>query len=106
MVWGAFSYRGTLELKVVQGHQTAAGYVGMLQRSSLTTEGPRLCGGEWFFQQDNAAVHTARHTMTFFQENGVLLSRHPACLPDLNTIVTTNGILYLIQHTSARGSSH
>ena len=36
--------RGTMELQDVQGHQTTAGYVGMLQRSSLTTEGPRLCG--------------------------------------------------------------
>lgn len=86
MVWGAFSYRGTMKLQVVQGRQTAAGYVDMLQRSSLTTEGPRLCGDEWFFQQDNAAVHAARHTMTFFQENGVLLLRHPACSPDLNPI--------------------
>ena len=82
MVWGAFSYRGTMELQVVQGRQTAAGYVGMLQKSSLTTEGPRLCGDEWFFQQDNAAIHAARHTMTFFQENGVPLLRHPACSPE------------------------
>ena len=82
MVWGSFSYRGTMELQVVQGRQTAAGYVGMLQRSSLTTEGPRLCGDEWFFQQDNAAVDSACHTMTFFQENGVLVLRHP----DLNPI--------------------
>ena len=66
MVWSAFSYRGTMELQVVQGRQTAAGYVGMLQRSSLATKGPRLCVDESIFQQDNAAVHTARHTMTFF----------------------------------------
>ena len=86
MVWGAFSYRGTMELQVVQGRQTADGYVGMSQRSSLTTEGPRLCGDEWFFPQDNAAVHTARHTTTFFQENGVILLRHSAYSPDLDTI--------------------
>ena len=38
-----------MELQVVQGRQTAAGYVGMFQRSSLMTEGPRLCGDECFF---------------------------------------------------------
>jgi hypothetical protein len=75
-----------MELQVVQGRQTAAGYVDMLQRSSFTTEGPRLCGDGWLFQQDNAAIHTTRLTKTFFQENGIPLLPHPACSPDLNPI--------------------
>uniref|UniRef100_A0A3B3XGH3 SRCR domain-containing protein n=1 Tax=Poecilia mexicana TaxID=48701 RepID=A0A3B3XGH3_9TELE len=57
MIWVAFSFSGTMELQVVQGRHTAAGYVEMLQRASLMTEGPRLCGNDWVFQQDNAAVH-------------------------------------------------
>uniref|UniRef100_A0A3P9MYL3 Tc1-like transposase DDE domain-containing protein n=1 Tax=Poecilia reticulata TaxID=8081 RepID=A0A3P9MYL3_POERE len=58
----------------------------MLQRASLMTEGPRLCGNDWVFQQDNAAVHNARLTKEFFQENNIALLDHPACSPDLNPI--------------------
>ena len=42
MVWGAFSYRGTIELQIVQRLQNAAGYFGMLERSSLFTKGARF----------------------------------------------------------------
>uniref|UniRef100_A0A3B3XR65 Tc1-like transposase DDE domain-containing protein n=1 Tax=Poecilia mexicana TaxID=48701 RepID=A0A3B3XR65_9TELE len=78
MIWGAFSFNGTMELQIVQGRQTAAGYVEMLQWGSLMTEGPCLCGNDWVFQQDNAAVHNARLTNEFFQENNITLLDHPA----------------------------
>uniref|UniRef100_A0A671VL47 Tc1-like transposase DDE domain-containing protein n=1 Tax=Sparus aurata TaxID=8175 RepID=A0A671VL47_SPAAU len=78
MIWGAFSFNGTMELQVVQGHQTAAGYVEMLQRASFMTEGPRLCGNDWVFQQDNAAVHNAHLTKDFIQRNNVTLLDHSA----------------------------
>ena len=81
MIWGAFSFNGKMELQVVQGRQTATGYVDMLQRASLLTEGPRLCGNDWIFQQDNAAIHTARLTKDFFQENSVALLDQCVCVP-------------------------
>uniref|UniRef100_A0A3B4H8A6 Tc1-like transposase DDE domain-containing protein n=1 Tax=Pundamilia nyererei TaxID=303518 RepID=A0A3B4H8A6_9CICH len=80
MVWGAFSFSGTTELQKVQGRQTAADYVQMLQRALLMTEGPRLCGNDWVFQQDNATVHNARRAREFFQENNITLLDHPAFL--------------------------
>ena len=86
MIWGAFSFNGTMELQVVQGRQTAAGYVEMLQQASLLTEGPRLSGNDWVFQQDNAAVHNLCLTKDFFQENNVALLNYPACSAGLNLI--------------------
>ncbi len=72
-----------MELQVVQGRQMVAGYVDMLQRASLLTEGPRLCSNDWVFQWDNAAVHNAHLTKDFFQENNIALLDHPTCNPDL-----------------------
>ncbi|KAL0176570.1 hypothetical protein M9458_028900, partial [Cirrhinus mrigala] len=82
MMWGAFSFNGKMELQVVQGHQMTAGYVDMLQYASLLTEGPRLCGNDWVFQQDSAAVHNAYLT----KEHNVALLDLPVCSPDLNWI--------------------
>ena len=51
MVWGAFLYVGTSELQVVQGRQNAAGYIGMLERSSLFTEETRCVMKTGFFNR-------------------------------------------------------
>uniref|UniRef100_A0A3B4H346 Tc1-like transposase DDE domain-containing protein n=1 Tax=Pundamilia nyererei TaxID=303518 RepID=A0A3B4H346_9CICH len=82
MVSGAFSFCGTMELQEVQGHQTADGYVQMLPRASLMTEGPRLCGSDWVFQQDNATLHSACRIRIFFQKNNITILAGPACCPD------------------------
>lgn len=74
-----------MALQVAQGCLTAAGYVEMLQRASLLTEGPRLCGDDWVFQQGNAAVHNTHLMKDFFQENNIALLDHPACSPDLKS---------------------
>ncbi|MEQ2252436.1 hypothetical protein ILYODFUR_021723, partial [Ilyodon furcidens] len=83
---GCFFLQWDMELQIVQGHQTAAGYVEMLQQASITTEGPRLCSIDWVFQQNNAAVCNA---CKGFQENSVTLLDHPGCSPDVNPIRNT-----------------
>lgn len=48
MIWGVFSFNGTVDLQVVQGH-SVVGYVEMLQRASLMTEGPHQSGDCYVF---------------------------------------------------------
>lgn len=69
-IWGASSLNGMVALQAVQGRQkaVAAGIPSRLR-------GPRLCGDDLVFQQDNAAVHNAR-----------LTKDHPVCSPDQNPI--------------------
>ena len=45
-----------------------------------------MCGDELHFQQDTDAIHNARHTLTFLQENGICVLGPLACSPDLNPI--------------------
>uniref|UniRef100_A0A3B4ZMR7 Tc1-like transposase DDE domain-containing protein n=1 Tax=Stegastes partitus TaxID=144197 RepID=A0A3B4ZMR7_9TELE len=42
----------------------------------LCCSSPRLCGNDWVFQQDNAPIHNARLTKTFFQEKSITLNYH------------------------------
>lgn len=63
-----------MELQIIRGRQTAAGYTGMLKRASLLTEGLRFCGNDWILQQDNGAIYNARKTKDFLMLNNVI---HP-----------------------------
>jgi len=42
--------------------------------------------GEYFFQQDNAPIHTSRQTRTFIEETEIILLPWPGQSPDLNPI--------------------
>uniref|UniRef100_A0A3B4ZLV2 Tc1-like transposase DDE domain-containing protein n=1 Tax=Stegastes partitus TaxID=144197 RepID=A0A3B4ZLV2_9TELE len=90
MIWGAFSFNGTMELQVVQECQTAAGYVEMLQRASLMTEDPRLCGNVWGFQQDSAPIHNTPLTK---QPN--TLDTTAACCPICGSTCRFNNVISL-----------
>ena len=46
----------------------------------------RLCGEEWIFQQDNAAIHNASITKKYLLEQKIKLLDHSACSPDLSPI--------------------
>lgn len=86
MILDAIAFQGTMDFKVIQGRQTAAGYIVMLERTSLLIEGPHLCGNYWIFQQENAAIHNAHRTKDVFMTSKVIILCHQASSADMNTI--------------------
>ena len=61
-----FFYNETLELQKVKSRQIGSSYMDRLRKASLTTEGLRLWGENWIFQQDNVAIYNARRSKGFF----------------------------------------
>ena len=82
---GVFSSSAKLKLQFVSGQQKAADYVKMLNDLSLAKEGCHLCGEEWIFQQDNAAIQNLSITK-YLLEQKIRLLDHPACSPDFYPI--------------------
>ena len=73
---GDFSSSG----KLLSGRQKAADYVKMLNDLSLAQEGRGLCGEEWIFQQDNAAIHNASITKKYLLKQKNKTSWPPSVL--------------------------
>ncbi|KAI8122783.1 Transposable element Tc3 transposase [Lucilia cuprina] len=83
MVWAAFGALGKLNSEK---------YVESLE-NNLIDFAAELYGDNWTFQQDNAPIHVARHTKSFFESHNIPLLDWPALSPDLNPIDDLWGIL-------------
>lgn len=70
MAWGAITSKGVLDLVILDGIQTAAKYLKLLKEQKLKmTE--VLEQQSFIFQQDNAAIHTAKVVKEWFQSENM-----------------------------------
>jgi transposase len=87
MLWGCLTCRGLGSLQNIQGRLNARGYIAILEQDLC---GTLLAFGfnleEIIFQQDNAAVHTAKIVREWLGKQPFCVLEWPAQSPDLNPI--------------------
>lgn len=85
MVWGGIFLGGRTKLEFIQGKVNAEYYERILERQLLPIAN-MFKGQKWFFQQDNAAVHTAKSVKNFMASKKLNVIQWPSKSPDLNPI--------------------
>lgn len=85
MMWAAFSAAGVGPIVKLKGKVNATCYIGMLQKNFLSFAESELPLNH-IFMQDNAPIHTASTTRTWFHDNKIAVLQWPPQSPDLNPI--------------------
>ncbi|KAL4467288.1 hypothetical protein ABPG72_009087 [Tetrahymena utriculariae] len=93
MIFGGISKQGITKIwvKPKQAQITADIYQDILSEVIIPFAKKHYRYGlknqkNWWFQQDNAAAHTAKSTKQWLAEKNFQLFSHPPCSPDLNPI--------------------
>ncbi|GBC31699.2 IS630 family transposase [Rhizophagus irregularis DAOM 181602=DAOM 197198] len=88
MMWGCFSWYGLGPLVRIDGRINSERYIEDILGYHVVPflEEFEEENGEYFFQQDNAPIHTSARTRNFIEETEIILLPWPGQSPDLNPI--------------------
>lgn len=92
MIWAGIGYYGKTDIKFVPQKMDSKKYLDLIA-SEITQPARENTNLPLIFQQDNAAVHTARIVKKFFSDNNVDVLNWPARSPDMNIIENCWGLL-------------
>ena len=88
MMWGCFSWHGLGPLVRIDGRINSERYIQEILGHHVIPylEEFEEDNGEYFFQQDNAPIHTSARTRTFMEEMEIISLPWPGQSPDMNPI--------------------
>jgi hypothetical protein len=85
-LWGCFCAKEIGQAEIYVDVLDARRYRDILAHNLLPSARSFFPSGQWYFQQDNAPIHTAALVQRWFHEHGVTMLDFPPWSPDLNPI--------------------